>query len=124
MKKIGIIGGSGLDDPDILTATREVEVITPFGEPSAPLTCGQVAGVEVMLLGRHGRQHQFSPSEVNYRANIAALKSQGATHILATTACGSLRQEIGRGDFVVLDQFIDFSHKRQNTFLTLLPSRI
>ncbi len=116
MKKIGIIGGSGLDDPDILGKTQEVTVITPYGEPSAPLTCATIDGVEVLLLGRHGRNHQFSPSEVNYRANIAALKEQGATHILATTACGSLREEIRRGDFVILDQFIDFSRKRQNTF--------
>ncbi len=116
MKKIGIIGGSGLDDPDILKNTQEITVITPYGEPSAPLTCGTVDGVEVMLLGRHGKQHQFSPSEVNYRANVHALKDQGATHILATTACGSLREEIDRGDFVVLDQFIDFSRSRANTF--------
>jgi 5'-methylthioadenosine phosphorylase len=68
------------------------------------------------MLSRHGRQHQFSPSQVNYRANIHALKSQGVTHILATTACGSLRDEIGRGDFVILDQFIDLTRHRQTTF--------
>ena len=68
------------------------------------------------MLARHGRRHQFSPSQVNYRANIQALKDSGVTHILATTACGSLRQEIGRGDFVILDQFIDFTRHRRTTF--------
>ncbi|MFZ5564143.1 MAG: S-methyl-5'-thioadenosine phosphorylase [Thermodesulfobacteriota bacterium] len=116
MKKIGIIGGSGLEDPDILQNAKDVEVITPYGEPTSPLVCGTIEGVEVMLISRHGRRHQFSPSEVNYRANIHALKDRGATHILATTACGSLRDPIHRGDFVVLDQFIDFAKSRKNTF--------
>jgi 5'-methylthioadenosine phosphorylase len=116
MKKIGIIGGSGLDDPDLLQEAHEIEVITPYGEPSAPLMCGKVEGVDVVLLSRHGKKHQYSPSGVNYRANIQAFKDNGVTHILATTACGSLRQEIGRGHFVVPDQFIDFTKHRKNTF--------
>ena len=70
----------------------------------------------MLLLSRHGRRHQFSPGEVNYRANIHALKAAGATHILATTACGSLREEIARGDFVIVDQFIDFTRHRRSTF--------
>lgn len=116
MVKIGIIGGSGLDDPQILQDGRESTVDTPYGQPSSPVTSGRLNGVEVVMLARHGRKHQFSPSQVNYRANIHALRDCGATHILATTACGSLRQEIGRGDFVILDQFIDQTRHRKNTF--------
>jgi 5'-methylthioadenosine phosphorylase len=116
MVKVGIIGGSGLDDPDMLKDTQAVSVDTPYGAPSSELLCGRLNGASVVMLSRHGRQHQFSPSQVNYRANIHALKSQGVTHILATTACGSLRDEIGRGDFVILDQFIDLTRHRQTTF--------
>ena len=116
MVKVGIIGGSGLDDPDMLRDTQAVSVDTPYGQPSSPLLCGRLNGASVVMISRHGRQHQFSPSQVNYRANIHALKSQGVTHILATTACGSLREEIGRGDFVILDQFIDLTRHRQTTF--------
>ena len=116
MKKIGIIGGSGLDDPKILRDSKESKVSTPYGEPSSPLTIGLIEGVEVVMLARHGRQHSLPPTQVNYRANIFALKEQGCTHILATTACGSLREEIRRGDFVVLDQFIDFTRRRTLTF--------
>jgi len=116
MVKVGIIGGSELDDPDILRGAQEVSVDTPFGRPSSPLTCGRLNGAEVVMIARHGRKHEFSPSQVNYRANIRALKDQGVTHIMATTACGSLREEIGRGDFVILDQFIDLTRHRKTTF--------
>ncbi len=116
MVKIGIIGGSGLDDPDMFKDAREVKADTPYGKPSSPLLCGHLNGASVVMLSRHGRKHQFSPSQVNYRANIHALKEQGVTHILATTACGSLREEIGRGDFVILDQFIDLTRHRKTTF--------
>ena len=116
MVKIGIIGGSGLDDPQILQDVKEISVDTPYGKPSSLLTAGQISGVDVVLLIRHGARHQLSPTQVNYRANIHALKEQGVTHIIATTACGSLREEIGRGDFVVIDQFIDFTKHRKITF--------
>lgn len=116
MIKIGIIGGSGLDDPEILKDAQERVVKTDFGEPTSPLTIGRLDGVETVILARHGRQHQFSPTEVNCRANIQALKDQGVTHIIATTACGSLREEIDRGHFVILDQFIDFTRHRPATF--------
>jgi 5'-methylthioadenosine phosphorylase len=116
MIKIGIIGGSGLDDPQILEDGRETTMDTPYGQPSSPLTSGRLNGAEVVMLARHGRKHQFSPSQVNYRANIHALRDCGVTHILATTACGSLREEIGRGDFVILDQFIDQTRHRKTTF--------
>jgi 5'-methylthioadenosine phosphorylase len=114
--KIGVIGGSGLDDPKILKDAKELDVKTPYGEPSSPLTIGKIEGVEVVLLSRHGRKHQFSPTIVPNKANIAALKAQGCTHIIATTAVGSLRAEIGRGHFVVPDQFIDFTRRRDLTF--------
>jgi len=116
MPVIGIIGGSGLDDPDILKDEHSVSVDTPYGKPSADIEKGRIAGVDVLLLARHGKQHQYSPTQVNNRANIHALKEMGATHILATTACGSLRRKIDRGHFVVIDQFIDFTRFRKNTF--------
>jgi len=116
MIKIGIIGGSGLDNPEILQNVREVEVETPFGLPSSSLKLGTIGNTNVVLLARHGREHTVPPTQVNYRANIHALKDAGCTHILATTACGSLKEEIGRGDFVILDQFIDFTRHRAITF--------
>lgn len=116
MGKIGIIGGSGLDNPEILQNAVEMDVDTPFGKPSSPPKIGKIGDVEVVIIGRHGKDHQFSPTEVNYRANIQALQDLEVSHIIATTACGSLREEIGRGDFVILDQFIDFTRHRVNTF--------
>ena len=114
--KIGIIGGSGLENPEIMNEALSIEVSTPYGAPSGPLTEGKIAGKNVILLSRHGKTHQYAPSEVNYRANVFALKQAGCTHIIATTACGSLKEEIGRGHFVVLDQFIDFTRLRINTY--------
>ena len=114
--KNGIIGGSGLDDPDILKDYTEISSDTQFGKPSSSLMAGTIHGVETLILARHGRKHQLSPSQVNNRANIMALKNAGATHIIATSACGSLRQKIDRGHLVILDQFIDFTRFRKNTF--------
>jgi len=116
MIKIGIIGGSGLDNPDILEQPRDLEVTTPWGAPSAPLRLGRIAGVPVALLARHGREHTLPPSQVNYRANVQALKDVGCTHVLATTAVGSLREEIGRGHLVIIDQFIDATKQRAMSF--------
>ncbi len=116
MVKVGIIGGSGLDDPKILAEAKEVDVITPFGKPSSPLTIGRLGGVDVVILARHGKKHSIMPSNVPFQANIHALKEQGCTHIIATTACGSLREEIKPGDFVFIDQFIDQTTKRKSTF--------
>lgn len=116
MAKVGIIGGSGLDDPGILENAKDQETNTRFGRPSSPLRIGSIGGTEVVLIARHGRSHTIPPSQVNYRANILTLKEEGCTHILATTAVGSLREEIGRGDLVVLDQFIDFTRHRAVTF--------
>lgn len=117
MVKIGIIGGSGLDDPDIMKDAEEIEIATEFGQPSSTLMSGQISDVDTVILARHGRQHQFSPTEVNNRANIMALKEAGVSHIIATTACGSLREQIDRGHLVILDQFIDFTRFRKNTFV-------
>jgi 5'-methylthioadenosine phosphorylase len=116
MARIGVIGGSGLDNPDILTNSRDEEVMTPYGAPSSPLKRGTIGGTEVVLLARHGRRHTIPPTQVNYRANIAALKAAGCSHILGTTAVGSLREEIHRGDFIVIDQFIDATKQRNMTF--------
>jgi 5'-methylthioadenosine phosphorylase len=114
--KIGIIGGSGLDDPKLLRDHEEIEVETPYGLPSSKITCGKISNAEVYILARHGKKHEIPPTQVNNRANIHALFSLGCTHILATSAVGSLKEEIGKGDFVVLDQFIDFTRRRNLTF--------
>ena len=113
---IGIIGGSGLDNPELFLNPKDEIVATRWGAPSSPLKLGQIAGIDVALLGRHGREHTIPPTQVNYRANIQALKEIGCTHILATTAVGSLREEICRGDLVIIDQFIDFTKQRKMTF--------
>jgi len=116
MVKIGIIGGSGLDNSEILQGFKEIEVDTKYGKPSDKLIIGKLGNAEVVILPRHGKEHKITPTGVNYRANIQALKDQKVDCILATTACGSLREDIGRGDFVILDQFIDFTRHRQITF--------
>ena len=116
MVKIGIIGGSGLEDPKILKDAKEKEVTTKFGKPSSALTIGKIGKVEVVILSRHGKKHQIHPGAVNSRANIMALKEQGCTHIIASSACGSLRENIAPGDFVIVDQFIDRTNGRQSTF--------
>jgi len=114
--KIGIIGGSGLDNPEILEDFKEIEVDTPFGKPSSPLIIGKIKGIDVVIISRHGKKHQITPTGVNNRANIFALKDQGCKKIISTTAAGSLREEIKRGDIIVLDQFIDFTKQRNLTF--------
>ena len=113
---IGIVGGSGLDNPELFLNPKDEIVATRWGSPSSPLKLGQIAGIDVALLGRHGREHTIPPTQVNYRANIQALKDIGCTHILATTAVGSLREEICRGDLIIIDQFIDFTKQRKMTF--------
>ena len=116
IRKIGIIGGSGLEDPALLQNPVEHTPYTPYGDPSSPLLSGEINGVEIVLLSRHGIGHTIPPTQVNNRANIWAMKGLGCTHLLTTTACGSLREEIGRGDIVFADQFIDFTRHRQITF--------
>jgi len=114
--KIGIIGGSGMDNPQLLTDYQEHEWTTPFGAPSDKLISGKIEDKEIVILARHAKDHSIMPSKVPYRANIWALKEIGCTHILATTACGSLKDEFKPGSFVFLDQFIDFTKHRNLTF--------
>lgn len=113
---VGIIGGSGLDETQIITNPRKEKVHTPYGPPSDVVTIGEVEGVKTLIIARHGQNHRINPSQVNYRANIWALKELGATHILAPTACGSLRHSIKPGHLVFIDQFIDRTTKRASTF--------
>ncbi len=116
MVKIGIIGGSGLDDPKIMKDAIEKDADTRYGKPSSKLTLGKIRGVDIVILARHGKGHSIPPSKVNFRANIQALKDEGCTHILATTAVGSLREEIRPGNIVFPDQAIDFTKQRAMTF--------
>jgi 5'-methylthioadenosine phosphorylase len=116
MLKIGLIGGSGLEKLNIFTNSGEISVSTTYGSPSSSFFTGTIGQCEVFILSRHGRDHSIPPTQVNNRANIAALKQLGCQYIFATTACGSLREEIRRGDMVIADQFIDFTRHRVNTF--------
>ncbi len=116
MVKIGMIGGSGFDDPDFIQEMKTIKKGTPFGPLSADLVVGKVAGIEVVILSRHGHGHRIRPSAVNYRANVWAMKDEDVTHIIATTACGSLREEIRPGHLVFPDQFIDQTRTRKSTF--------
>lgn len=114
---LGVIGGSGLYEAfENVEGRRDERVETPFGPPSDALVRGRLGGVELLFLPRHGRGHRFSPTEVNYRANIAALKIAGATHVVAVSAVGSLREGVAPGDLVVVDQFIDLTKRRVSTF--------
>jgi len=114
--KIGIIGGSGLDDPKILQDFKELEVETPYGSPSSKITSGKISNVEIFIIARHGKKHTITPTNINYRANIYALKSLGCSQIIATSAIGSLREKIKPGDFMILDQLIDFTKHRKTSF--------
>ncbi len=114
--KIGIIGGSGIDSPDILENKTTINVETKWGKPSSAISCGTISGVKVAIIARHGIGHTMNPSNVPYRANIAALKQVGCTHIIGATAVGSLREEYKPGDIVISDQFIDRTTKREQSF--------
>ncbi len=122
--KIAIIGGSGLDDPKILKNPEEININTPYGATAGPFNCGQINGTDVVVLARHGRGHVISPSHVPYRANIWALKEIGCTHIIGTTACGSLRENYKPRELVFLDQFIDFTKQRNLTFFEDFKDKI
>jgi 5'-methylthioadenosine phosphorylase len=113
---LGIIGGSGLYEIDGLEDRREEQVETPWGAPSDALVHGRIGDVKLVFLPRHGRGHRLSPSEVPYRANIAALKMAGVTDMLAISACGSLQEAYAPGDFIAADQFIDRTFARSKTF--------
>lgn len=113
---IGIIGGSGLYRMDGLEGVREVEVKTPFGKPSDKLVRGRLDKVEMVFLPRHGRGHRWLPTEINFRANIFALKKLGVERIISVSAVGSLRKEIAPGHLIIPDQFIDRTTQRPSTF--------
>lgn len=114
--KVGIIGGSGLHSPDIVSGAKETEVSTPFGQPSGKIIVGSIGDKEVAFLQRHGEGHKISPSEINVRANIYALKKLGVTHIISSCTVGSLKEEIKPMDIVVPDQLFDRTRLRQATF--------
>ena len=114
--EIGIIGGSGLYGMPGLTEVREEKVATPFGEPSEVFALGKLEGREVAFLARHGKGHRILPSELNFRANIYAMKALGVTSILSVSAVGSLKEEHKPTDFVIPDQFIDRTFARNATF--------
>jgi len=114
--KIGIIGGSGLEKSDILQEIEEIEVETPYGKPSSNVKKCLLDKTEVYILSRHGPNHEITPTNVNNRANIFALAKLGCKHILATTAVGSLKENIQPGDFMIANQFIDFTKHRHVTF--------
>jgi 5'-methylthioadenosine phosphorylase len=115
-KRVCIIGGSGLYDMEGMSDCRETSIRTPFGDPSDSFFIGRMGGREVVFLSRHGRGHRLLPSEINYRANIWAIKSLGVEWILSVSAVGSLQREIKPLDLVLVDQFFDRTHGRQDTF--------
>lgn len=116
MTMIGIIGGSGLDDPKLLKDFEEKEMETKFGKPSSAITLGKLNGVQVAILARHGKKHSINPTRVNYRANIWALKELGVKSLITGNAVGSLREEIAPGDLALPSQFIDLTRHRMQTF--------
>jgi len=114
--EIGIIGGSGLYSMSGLTKTREVQVKTPFGEPSDAIVVGSLEGKRVAFLARHGRGHRILPSEINFRANVYAMKLLGVERIISVSAVGSLMENLQPGEFLVPDQFVDRTKNRVSTF--------
>jgi len=114
--QLAVIGGSGLYAIPGLEAAREEKISTPFGEPSSPIVLGTLAGRRVAFLARHGIGHTIPPSQVNYRANIYALKSLGVRFVAAVSACGSLREDYAPGDVVIPTQLFDFTHLRHRSF--------
>lgn len=115
---LGIIGGSGLYGIEGLEKVREVRVRTPFGDPSDALVMGELAGTPLAFLPRHGKGHRIPPSQINFRANIYAMKKVGARRVLSLSAVGSLKEGIRPGDIVVVDQFFDHTRFRPNTFFS------
>jgi 5'-methylthioadenosine phosphorylase len=116
MRTIGIIGGSGLYEIDGLRAVDEVRLDTPFGAPSDAYITGELGDARLVFLPRHGRGHRFTPSEINYRANVHGMKQLGVEWILSVSAVGSLKEEIRPGDLVIVDQFIDRTKAREASF--------
>ena len=113
---LGIIGGSGIYDLPGLTNVTELHTRGPWGEPSGALRMGEIEGLPVVFLPRHDKGHRLSPSDINYRANIDVLKRAGVTDLISLSACGSFKEELPPGTFVLVDQFVDRTHKRESSF--------
>src|SRR5262247_1700193 len=113
---LGVIGGSGIYDLPGLEKVRQKKIRSPWGEPSAPLRVGEIAGLPVIFLPRHAKGHRISPSDINYRANIDALKRVGVTDLISLSACGSFKEELPPGTFVLVDQFVDRTYRRESSF--------
>jgi 5'-methylthioadenosine phosphorylase len=113
---LGIIGGSGIYDLPGLEKARPRRARSPWGEPSAPLRVGEIAGLPIVFLPRHDQGHRLSPSDINYRANIDVLKRAGVTDLVSLSACGSFKEELAPGTFVLIDQFVDRTHRRESSF--------
>jgi 5'-methylthioadenosine phosphorylase len=113
---LGIIGGSGIYDLPGLEKVRSRKIRSPWGAPSAALRIGEIAGLPIVFLSRHDRGHRLSPSDINYRANIDVLKRVGVTDLVSLSACGSFREELPPGTFVLIDQFVDRTHRRESSF--------
>jgi 5'-methylthioadenosine phosphorylase len=113
---LGIIGGSGIYDLPGLQDARDEVIASPWGEPSGPVRRGTLDGLPVAFLPRHGKGHVLSPSDINYRANIDVLKRAGVTDLVSLSACGSFKDELPPGSFVLVDQFVDRTHKRESSF--------
>jgi 5'-methylthioadenosine phosphorylase len=113
---LGVIGGSGIYDLPGLRNVRERRIASPWGEPSNPLRIGEIDGLPVVFLSRHEQGHRLSPSDINYRANIDVLKRAGVTDLVSLSACGSYKEELPPGMFVLIDQFVDRTHKRESSF--------
>src|SRR6201986_3289632 len=113
---LGIIGGSGIYDLAGLENAREEAIKRPWGEPSAPVRHGTIAGLPIVFLPRHDKGHRLSPSDINYRANIDVLKRAGVTDLVSLSACGSFKEDLPPGTFVMVDQFVDRTTRRESSF--------
>jgi len=113
---LGIIGGSGIYDLPGLRKAQTKAIASPWGEPSAPLLMGEIDGLPIVFLSRHDKGHRLSPSDINYRANVDVLKRAGVTDLVSLSACGSFKENLPPGTFVLVDQFVDRTHKRESSF--------
>jgi 5'-methylthioadenosine phosphorylase len=113
---LGVIGGSGIYDLPGLEKTQTKVITSPWGDPSGPLLTGEIDGLPIVFLSRHDKGHRLSPSDINYRANIDVLKRSGVTDLVSLSACGSFKENLAPGTFVLVDQFVDRTHKRESSF--------
>ncbi|MGA8497158.1 MAG: S-methyl-5'-thioadenosine phosphorylase [Xanthobacteraceae bacterium] len=113
---LGVIGGSGIYDLQGLQKTQTKVIASPWGDPSGPLLTGEIDGLPIVFLSRHDKGHRLSPSDINYRANIDVLKRSGVTDLVSLSACGSFKENLAPGTFVLVDQFVDRTHKRESSF--------